>query len=745
MIGKTISRYRITEKLGEGGMGVVYKAEDSTLRRTVALKLLPPEMARDAEARTRFLHEAQAAAALNHPNICTIYEIGEDDGQTFIAMALVEGESLKHRIEAGPLPVGEAVDIAAQVAEGLAAAHKRGIVHSDMKPDNVMITPEDRARIMDFGLAQCHWQTSLTKTDTTTGTVAYMSPEQSRGDDVDHRTDIWSLGVTLYEAVTGRRPFRGDYEQAVVYSILNEKPASISDLRPGVPEALERIVNKATAKDPEERYQAASDLLDDLTTLARELEDGSPKEKSAEPTSQPSIAVLPFTNMSADPEQEYFCDGMAEEITNALTRVDGLRVVARTSAFVFKGKHEDVREVGNKLDVGTVLEGSVRKAGNKLRITAQLVNVADGYHIWSERYDREMEDVFGIQDEIAVAIVESLKVKLMGGERTKLLKHNTDDVEAHELYLKGRFLLSKYSEDGVRRAVEYFDKAIEEDADYALPLAGLAESYHILAASRWMPQDQAWEKARRFATRALELDENLAEAHLIVADMKLMQDWDWEGAEKGFRQAIELNPGHAATHCWFAWYLTAMGRHEEALEEAVRAEELDPLSPFIRMGVAGVLLDLGKYEEAAKRAEEIIASDPGFDMAYRLKGLCLIMLSEFDEAMETFRKARFLAGREEHAYWPGLGLAYALSGRTEEAEKEFEELIKDYEIRRVPPHHMAQICVALGRVDEAFEWLDRAYEAHSPNLVRLKVDHWYDSIRSDPRFDELLAKMRLDK
>jgi len=445
MINKIISHYKILEKLGEGGMGVVYKAQDTKLKRIVALKFLTPQALGNKEERIRFFNEAQTAALLDHPNICTIYEIDEVNDQIFIATAYVEGESLKQKLESGPLKLEEALKIAIQVAEGLKEAHDKDIVHRDIKSANIMVTNKGQAKIMDFGLAKSTVGIPETKTEVTMGTVAYMSPEQASGEDADQRTDIWSLGVVLYEMLSGQLPFKGDYNQALMYSILNQKPESIKTLRSNVPLELEQIINKALGKSPDSRYQSAKEICIELKNVSKSSE--SVKEKS-----QPSIAVLPFVNLSADPEQEYFCDGMAEEIINALTHVEGLRVVARTSAFSFRGKVIDIREIGKMLNVKTLLEGSVRKAGNQIRIAAQLVNVADGYHLWSERYDRDIgqlccpEDIFAIQDEISLAIVDNLKVKLFGEEKEKLIKRHTEDIDAYSLYLKGRYFWNKRTE-----------------------------------------------------------------------------------------------------------------------------------------------------------------------------------------------------------------------------------------------------------------------------------------------------------
>ena len=469
MVGQTISHYKILEKLGEGGMGVVYKAEDTKLKRTVALKFLPPEFTRDKDAKERFSIEAQAAAALSHSNIVTVHEIDECEDQIYIAIEYVKGQSLKDKIESGPLNINEALKIAIQVAEGLNEAHEKGIVHRDIKSANIMITDKGQVKIMDFGLAKLKGKSKLTKAGTTVGTTSYMSPEQSMGKDVDHRTDIWSLGVVLYEMITGQLPFKGEYEQAVVYSILNEEPEPVTGLRTGVPKELERIINKALEKNPSERYQHVQDIMIDIKGLRKKNKLRRLKGIHTDTGSKPSIAVLPFRDMSPQKDQDYFCEGIAEEIINALTQIEKLRVIARTSAFAYKGENIDAREIGKKLDVETLLEGSIRKAGNRLRITAQIINVADGSHLWSEKYDREMEDIFAIQDEITLTVVDNLKIKLLGKEKENIVKHHTDNQEAYNSYLKGRYFWNRRYKIGYRMALEHFQQAIEKDPFFVLP------------------------------------------------------------------------------------------------------------------------------------------------------------------------------------------------------------------------------------------------------------------------------------
>jgi TolB-like protein len=745
MIGKTVSHYKITEKLGQGGMGVVYRAEDTKLKRTVALKFLPSDMTSDPQTVERLVHEARAAAALDHPNICTIYEIGEDESHTYIAMAHVEGKTLTDTLARGPLDVNRVLGIVAQVAEGLREAHEKGIVHRDIKPANIMITARGRAKIMDFGLAKLAGTADLTGDTYTAGTIAYMSPEQARGEEVDRRTDIWSLGVVLYEMLTGRRPFSGDYEQAVVYSILNEEPAAPSALRPDLPAEIDRIVPKVLSKDPPDRYQSIDGLIDDLRPLLSEVAPGSSLDESGQARPQPSIAVLPFTNMSADPEQEYFCDGMAEEIISALAQLDGLRVVARTSAFAFKDEKLDIREVGTKLNVTAVLEGSVRKSGNRLRIAAQLVSVEDGYHMWSERYDREVEDVFAIQDEIALAIVDKLKVQLLGKEKAALARKRPESVEAYNLYLKGRYHWNKRTPDEARRAMEYFRRAVQKDPDYAPAYSGIADVYLILENVAAISPDEAFSEARAAVAKALEIDDSLAEAHASLGWIKMVGDWDWDGGGEELRRAIELNPGYATARQWYAVYLTVTGRREEALVEAGRAQETDPLSLMICVLVGNILQTLGRQDEAIEQYEKAVEMDAGFVIArLALADASYLDRKMYDATLAEIEKATALPGGE-YLGRPMLGYTYAKMGKRNEALEVLEDL-KDPATRGgVNPVPVAVIYAALGEKELALDWLEKAAEVRSSRLMVVATGDALDSLRSEPRFIALLEKMGLKR
>jgi len=751
MIGKTISHYKILEKLGEGGMGVVYKAQDTKLKRTVALKFLRPQALTGEQEKSRFTNEALAAAALDHPSICTIHEIDEIEGRTFIAMGYVEGQSLRDKIESQALKIKEAVDVAIQVAQGLQEAHDKGIVHRDIKSANIMVTGKGQAKIMDFGLARLGKDVSSGRGSTTVGTVAYMSPEQSRGEEVDHRTDIWSLGVVLYETIGGQLPFNGEYEQAIIYSILNEEPQPLTGLRPGLPLELERVVNRALAKSPDARYQRAADMLADLRSLRKEFDSVVWSERPPMKRTPPSIAVLPFANLSADREQDYFCDGMAEEIINSLTHLEALRVVARTSAFSFRDKSVDIREIGKKLNVGTVLEGSVRKSGNRLRITAQLTNVADGYHLWSEKYDRDMgelswpEDIFAIQDEISLAIVDKLKLRLLGENKARLMKRHTGDPDAFNLYLKGRYFWNKRTEDSLKKAVGYFEQAIERDPGYALAYSGLADSHIMLAEYSLVQPKEAFPKAKAAVMKALKIDESLAEAHTSLAFVKTLSDWDWMGAEKEFKKAIEFNPGYPIARQWYAEYLTMTERYAEAIAELKRAQELDPLS--LTIGVAtGVTLFCGtrQYDRVIAECQKVLEMDPNFGGALNVLGMVYRERGMYDQAIEAFQKARTF---DEGNTWitAGLGHAYALAGKKNEAQKVLDELERLSKQKYVPSDNIALVCLGLGRKDLMFEYLEKAYQERCVGLSWLKADPIFDSLRSDPGFIALLKRIGLEK
>jgi len=744
MIGKTVGHYKILEKLGEGGMGVVYKAEDTKLKRTVALKFLPPGLTGDAEAGSRFVREARAAAALSHPNICTIHEIDEtDEGRVFISMSYYEGETLKERIERGPLNLEEAVGVAECVARGLAKAHGSGVVHRDIKPANILLTADGEVKILDFGLAKLTGRTGLTKTGMTIGTVAYMSPEQTRGDEITPKTDIWSLGVVLYEMLTGRLPFKGDYDQAVIYSILNERPRSTRDLRSDIPFELDGVVAKAMAKDSSERYERASDLLSDLESIKRRIESGPDKEDPAVVKPIPSIAVLPFVNMSPEPENEYFGDGLAEELINALTQLKGLHVAARTSAFTFRGRETDIREIGRKLDVSTVLEGSVRKAGDRLRITAQLINIADGYHLWSKRYDREMDDIFAIQDEITGAIVEQLRVELIGQEKETIVKRYTEDLEAYELYLKGVYYWNKLTQDGFERSIECYEKAIEKDPHYALAYAALADGHWLSSFWGSLPPHRTYPKAREAAEKAIEMDDTLGQAHASLACVHTFYDWDWESAEREFERAIQLASDSPNTRIYYSLYLNLRRRHDEAIIEARRGRELDPLSGFCNTHFAHRLWQARRLDEAIEEFKKWLLVEPNDWFAHHHLSSLYLEKSMIKEGIEEIDKSVELSGGVPLNV-ANAAMTHYRFGNREVADRLFADLKQRAGNEYVQPMCFVYIHLARGETDRAFEWLKKAHEERDSFLPWHRVSPMdFMKFPSDPRVDELLDRLGL--
>ena len=729
--GTTLGPYTITAELGHGGMGVVYTAQDPRLKRQVAIKLLPPELTRDETAKQRFLQEAQAASALDHPNICTIHEINEtEDGQLYLVMAHYEGETLKERIERGALSVDEAVDIVTQVGQGLAEAHGAGIVHRDIKPANLLIATGGTVKILDFGLAKLAGTEGVTQTGSVVGTVAYMSPEQARGEEVDYRTDVWSLGVVLYEMLAGTPPFRGDNLLAISNAILDGTPSSL----PGGSSSAQSVVTRALHKTQSQRYQAVGDLLGELRKAT------SPPTRAPGVPDVPSIAVLPFANMSADPEQEYFCEGLSEELIDALARLDGLRVVARTSAFQFRGKGHDLREVGDTLNVKTVLEGSVRKAGNRLRVNAQLINAEDGYHLWSERYDRDMDDVFEVQDDIARSVVDVLKVKLLGRADAPLVKPSTDNLEAYNLYLKGRFYWDQMPE-GPQKAIQCFEQAIEKDPTYAPAYAGIADSYNVLGWFGVVAPRDAYPKAEAAARRALNLDDSLADAHASLGYFATFYAWDWGLARRELQRAVELNPNYSRAHLFSVYYFLSQGEWARAAGAAERALQLDPVSPLCRAAAAQVPWFERQYDDAVDQLRKALEVDPEHPALLWILGIMCIDSGHHEDGIAALKRAVVLSPSTQFS--ASLGYAYALAGRRAEALQILGELTSRSTREYVAPDALARICIGIGDTDRAFTWLDRGYEDHSGWMAYLAVDPSFDLLRSDPRFLALLRRMNL--
>ncbi len=745
MINQTISHFKILEKLGEGGMGVVYKAEDTKLERTVAIKFLPREVAIQEEAKERFKIEAKAAAALNHPNIATVHQIEEVGENTFIVMEYVEGQNLRQLLQAqGPIPVDDAINYAIQISAGLQAAHQKGIIHRDIKSANIMITENGQIKIMDFGLAKLPSEMQVTKAGATIGTIAYLSPEQAHdGAAVDHRTDIWSFGVVLYEILTGQLPFQGGHEMAVMYAIMNKDPQPVSSLRSEVPDWLESIATKTLAKNPDERYTEMNEVLADLQRLAEKTV-VTTLPKSFKPESKASIGVLPFTNLSGNPEQDYFCDGMADEIINALSRLENLHVAARTSSFFFKGQNIDISEIGQKLKVGHVLEGSVRIAGDRLRINVQLINAADGYPLWSERYDRKMDDVFAIQDEISLAIVDKLKISLLATEKAALLKRYTENVEAYNLYLKGSFYLQYLNARGFNLAVECFQKVLNLDPAYAPAYTGLGtvNALRIFFEDGFPPHD-VMPQAKIYAEKALQIDNGLAEAHALLARIHSQYEWNWEAAEEAFLAALKLSPNYALGHAWYGVHLGSVGRHEEAISFTKRAAELDPLSSYIKAMLADRLVMDHQFDAAIEYAKEAISLNPNNAMAYGDLGMAYESKSMPDEAIAAYEKQVNFSG--EHVIFNFCsGCFYYNTGNLERATKLFEKLKATSKPKFIQPVQRYIIYRARGEFDLAYDWLSRAIEEHDPLLLYFnEYPVTWVRIPDEPRFRALVEKIGL--
>jgi serine/threonine protein kinase/Tfp pilus assembly protein PilF len=784
MIGKLISHYRIIEKIGAGGMGEVYLAEDLRLERKVAIKFLPQHLTKDKENVERFEREAKATAALYHPNIITIYEIAEDDNQTFIVMEYIDGQSLRTKIENGFSELDEILDITKQICGGLSEAHKADIVHRDIKPENILIDRSGHVKILDFGLAKLKGVSKLTKETSTLGTIHYMSPEQVQGQEVNHRSDIWSLGIVFYEMLTRKLPFKGDYEQAVIYSIMNDEPESPSNIKYEIPVELDPIIKKILNKNPQQRYQNIDGLISDLDALNADRKSNyTSKEKDKNQSKKSrrniilgltvfisiiivaigyiflnkspetnrvidSVAVLPLENMSGDPDQEYFSDGMTEALITELSRIKALKVISRTSVMRFKNTQKPIPEIAKQLNVEAVIEGSVLKAGDKVRITAQLIDATSDKHLWAESYERDMREILSLQKEVAKTIASQIKATLAPSEKNELSKMPTINPLAHEAFLKGHYFFDQTSVDDAWKAIKFFDQAIQIEPDFAPAYAGKALAYDLIVSYNAMTPKKGWPLVREWAEKALSIDKTNSDAVLSIADVEFIYEWDWAGSDKAYQRSIELNPNNSEAYTWYASFLSSMGREDEALLISKKSLELAPLSigPYYN-GII-VRIEAGLFEEAEVLMNKVKELFPQHPVSFGIEGLICIARGKYKEALGLYQlqlTKELSPGMKDLAR---TRLAYVLARiGNEKASREILESL----INKSPKHYIsslriALIYIALDEKDQAFTWLDRAYLERCDDLpVLIKTSFIFNEIRPDPRFQDLLKRMKLDK
>jgi serine/threonine-protein kinase len=781
LIGRTISHYKITATIGAGGMGEVYLAEDIQLDRKVAVKILPSELAQDRERMSRFVREAKAASAIDHPNIVHVYEIGEDDNLHFIAMQYVEGETLRRKINEKPLSIDEFLQYAIQLTDAITEAHARGITHRDLKPANIMISGKGHVKLLDFGIARIEktaptqeisgFETmSHTKKGAVIGTIAYMSPEQALGKNLDHRTDIFSMGILFYEMITGKHPFSGNNPSETIDKIIHSHPDAISRLNYSVPQELERIIRKCLEKDPANRYQSASEILVDLRNLTRDLNSNEvrientsviPKISTivgavlailivasvfyfyARPKKAiDSLAILPFANTGGDPNIEYVSDGITESLINNLSQLPKLRVMARTTVFTYKGKQIDPRKVGQELKVQAVLTGKLTQVGDTLIIQGELVNTADGSQLWGEQYNRKFSDILTVQGTIAKEIAERLRYKITGEQEKLLTKRYTENTEAYQLYLKGRYFWNQRTPASLQKSMEFYQQAINKDPNYALAYAGMADSYVALPSINDADPKECYPKAKIAVAKALELDDTLVEAHATMMFIKSHYDWDWAGVEKEYRRAVELNPNYPVTHATYGGYLNKLKRPTEGIVELKRALELDPLSRASNMLLGRAYFLARQNDQAIDQLRKTLEIDPDFLPARTHLAMAYIQKKMYSQAIEELSKGGERA-RQYDELLTLIGYIYAVTGQRVEALKVVDQLKERSKQRYVSPYFIAIVYAGLREKDQTFEWLQKAYDDRSFRISYVAVQPEFDNIRSDPRYADLIRKLNL--